>query len=62
MKREQEQISETSREVRLDENAVCDVCGRFGAYHFGDRTLCQDCYEGCGSCCREFWKDDLWAI
>jgi hypothetical protein len=48
-------------EARFDENAVCGACGAFGAFHFGDRTLCQNCYEGCGSCCPEFGKDDLWA-
>gem|GEM_PF-1634659 len=44
----------------LDENAVCDRCGQFGAYHFGERTLCEECYTGSGSCCPEFGKDDLW--
>ncbi len=48
--------------VCWDENAVCDACGRFGAFHFGERTLCQDCYAGAGSCCPEFGKDDLRAF
>jgi len=46
--------------IRLDENAACDRCGRFGAYQVGDRQLCPGRYEGCGSCCPEFGKDDLW--
>lgn len=48
-------------EIRLDENAVCDACGAFRAFHFGDQTLCQNCYEGCGSCCPEFGENDLWS-
>lgn len=48
--------------VCLDEDAVCDVCGRFGACRVGDRVLCQECYaQGC-SCCPEFGKDDLWTF
>lgn len=61
MKPEQEgkNAAETT-ESRLDESAVCEACGAFGAFHFADRTLCQSCYEGSGSCCPEFGKDDLW--
>jgi len=44
----------------LDENAICDTCGVFGAFQIGDRSLCPNCYEGSGSCCPEFGKDDLW--
>jgi hypothetical protein len=62
VKQEQEKISETGNEVRFDENVACEVCGKFGAYQLGDRKLCQDCYEGCGSCCPEFGKDDLWKL
>ncbi|HAO80042.1 MAG TPA: hypothetical protein DCQ92_13930 [Verrucomicrobia subdivision 3 bacterium] len=61
MKQDQQQLSETSGVVRLDENVACDVCGRFGAYQLGDRKLCQECYTGCGSCCPEFGKNDLWT-
>jgi hypothetical protein len=46
----------------LNENVACDVCGRFGAYHFGERLLCQECYVGSGSCRPEFGKDDLWTF
>ncbi len=47
---------------QLNENLVCEACGRFGAYRLGDRTICQDCYTGSGSCCPEFGKDDLWEF
>jgi hypothetical protein len=45
-------------ETRVNESAVCDVCGRFGAIEFGDRNLCLDCYESCGSCCPEFGREE----
>ncbi len=38
----------------------CETCGRHDALDLGDRALCEACYEGCGSCCPEFGKDDLW--
>lgn len=62
MKEDPQKTNEPNNQVKLDENAVCDVCGRSGAFHFGDRTVCLDCYEGCGSCCPEFGKDDLWTF
>ena len=47
------------KEVRADENTVCEVCGKFGAYRFGDQFLCMDCYQAAGSCCTaEFGKED----
>ena len=49
-------------EVKFDDQAVCDVCGRFGAYEFDGRRLCADCYESRGSCCPEFGADDLWRF
>ena len=61
MKQELSKVKGQKSRVCLDENAVCDVCGAFGALHFGERTLCANYYEGCGSCCREFGKDDLWT-
>lgn len=51
---------EADNRLRLDEAATCDKCGKFGAYHAGGQTLCPECYAGCGSCCPEFGKDDLW--
>jgi hypothetical protein len=51
-----------SDEVKFDEKAVCEVCGRFGAYLFDGERLCAECYEGRGSCCPEFGKDDLWRF
>lgn len=47
-----------TNQLKPNESAVCDVCGRFGAFEFGDRKLCLDCYEGCGSCCPEFGRED----
>lgn len=47
-----------TKHPKPDESAICDVCGRFGAIEFGDRKLCLDCYEGCGSCCPEFGKEE----
>jgi hypothetical protein len=44
---------------RANEAVVCDVCGRFGAIELGERQLCLDCYEGCGSCCcPEFGREE----
>ena len=43
----------------FDEGAVCDRCGKFGAYAFEGRTLCTDCYAQSCSCCPEFGADDL---
>lgn len=50
--------SSEGKQPRLDELLVCDVCGRFGAVEFGDRKLCPDCYEGYGSCCPEFGREE----
>lgn len=50
----------TNDKLRLNENVVCDRCGKFGAYVIDDRALCPECYAGSGSCCPEFGKDDLW--
>ncbi|MGH8021824.1 MAG: hypothetical protein ACREIA_26785 [Opitutaceae bacterium] len=47
--------------VRFEPETPCDECGRFGAYRFADRALCDECYAGRGSCCPEFGKDDLWS-
>jgi hypothetical protein len=43
------------------ENDRCESCGRWGAVEIAGRPLCDDCRQGCGSCCPEFGKDDLWA-
>ena len=45
--------SETEQQLRFEEEAVCEVCGRFGAYPFEGKTLCAECYEARGSCCPE---------
>lgn len=48
-----------STELSQDEDAVCQRCGKFGAYPLGESTLCEECYAGSGSCCPEFGADDL---
>lgn len=62
MKQSDQQVPAPPNGLRRDDEAVCDVCGRYGAFRLGERTLCEDCYEGCGSCCPEFGKDDLWEF
>lgn len=49
-------------EVQRDDNLACELCGRFGAFRIGGRALCESCCSGCGSCCPEFGKDDLWTF
>lgn len=48
--------SEKSKTVKTDH--TCELCGRFDAVQIGDRFLCVDCYEGCGSCCQESTMED----
>lgn len=62
MKTENQNPEATATPAGLDANAVCDTCGKYGAYHLGERALCGECYAGCGSCCPEFGKDDLWVV
>jgi hypothetical protein len=57
-----EKVRAAEERIEVDENAVCESCGRFGAYRIGERTLCPECYTECGSCCLEFGKDDLWKF
>lgn len=52
---------EMSCEIRFNENAACERCGKFGAYEFDGAKLCVDCYETKGACCPEFGRDDLWS-
>jgi len=54
--------SEPESQSNFNESTGCDICGRYGTFRFGDRKLCQECYEECGSCCPEFGKDDLWKF
>jgi hypothetical protein len=46
--------------ARFSEGVQCQRCGKFGAFQFDGTLLCQECYQGCGSCCPEFGADDLW--
>jgi len=50
--------SESKNAVRFEQEAVCEMCGRFGAYLFEGKTLCAECYEASGSCCPEFTSDE----
>lgn len=62
MKHDNQSVQETMRRVQPEAAAVCDDCGRPGAYRLGDHTLCLDCYSNRGSCCPEFGRDDLWTF
>jgi hypothetical protein len=59
MKTEREQLTSRNSQAESNETLVCEICGKFDAVRIGDRTLCLDCYHGCGSCCPEFGRDDL---
>lgn len=49
-----------SSQIKYNPKAVCDYCGKFGAYDLGDHHLCSDCYCERGSCCLEFGGHDMW--
>jgi hypothetical protein len=51
---------EQDNKAPFSEGEPCERCGKFGAYQFDGKSLCSDCYQGCGSCCPEFGADDLW--
>jgi len=34
-----------SRDVPYDEEAICDICGRKGAYDFTGDYFCDDCLK-----------------
>ena len=34
-----------NRDVEFDENAVCDICGKKGAFDFMGDYICPDCIE-----------------
>lgn len=59
MEQDIQPVQESKTVPTFNESVACDVCGRFGAYRFGERLLCFECYAGNGSCCPEFGKDDL---
>jgi hypothetical protein len=50
-----------SEPLGIDAEARCERCGVFSPLDLGDRRLCEECYQLCGSCCQEFGADDLWA-
>ena len=43
--------------LEFKEDAVCEGCGKFGAFVFESGQFCGDCYEAHGSCCPEFAID-----
>jgi hypothetical protein len=49
-----------SKAIKFKQDVVCDSCGQYGAFDFGDEFLCGDCYAQRGSCCLEFGEHDLW--
>jgi hypothetical protein len=51
--------SEPSPPSFYDPNAVCEDCGRTGAFRFATATLCTDCYQQRGACCAEHAGNDL---
>jgi hypothetical protein len=46
--------SDADPKPQFQEDAVCEVCGKYGAYIFAGKALCADCYEAGGSCCPGF--------
>jgi hypothetical protein len=55
---EAQNVASMSEPVRQQADLKCGECGKFGAFDFGERKLCSDCYEHCGSCCPEFGKEE----
>ncbi len=62
LKQDETQSRRGEEHPASDVNLACDICGCFGAFRIGGRALCETCYSGCGSCCPEFGKDDLWTF
>ena len=50
---------DTDTKVYVDENLVCEHCGRYGAFELAGRHVCLECYEQIASCCPEFPGDYL---
>jgi len=42
----------------VNEDAVCEGCGSFGALEIGTRKLCAECVTLAGSACAGSAKDD----
>jgi len=38
-------------------SSVCEMCGVSDVPLFGDRHICDACYQICGSCCAEMDDD-----
>ncbi len=52
-----EDASSDKNQIFTEEKA-CEQCGRYGAFEFSGTALCEDCYQGCGSCCPGFDDKD----
>jgi hypothetical protein len=42
----------------VNEHAVCEECGNFGALEIGDHNLCAECATLAGSACTGSPSDD----
>ena len=50
--------TEKAKTSGFQPEATCDECGATGAWVFGDRALCEGCYEKSSSCCPEFGREE----
>lgn len=47
----------SDREITFDKNAICDNCGKKGAFDFMGDYYCTDCTIGCKKCGTVFIKN-----
>ncbi len=48
-----------SNAQEIQPHLECDACGQTGAYVWGERTLCVECYAEVGSSCAGTGKSEL---
>jgi hypothetical protein len=36
--------------IKINDEATCEECGRYGAFEMGGRRLCESCYQISGTC------------
>jgi len=46
------------RDCTYDEDLICDVCGKMGAYDVMGDYVCEECIEGRGEWPGNFNEDD----
>ncbi len=46
--------------LKLDPDLRCDRCGGLGAFDFGERQVCAECFSALESSPLELGGDDLW--